>query len=510
MMKPTSYCAKCGHELSPDDKFCFYCGSQIQNGPLSIQAKLSTDRMDSVNNTSVTSPTPKEAIANDKCWKCDRIIPADALFCPYCQTEQKKECPACHKTVEPIFTFCPSCGHSLAHSEKEDVLKEEVPSIGRVIGEGEYSNKTGTVIIPDDVTEIRDNSFSDSDIDTLVIPDSVVRICECAFEQCRIKKIVVSPGNHTYDSRDNCNAIIKTENNTLIVGCEGTVIPNTVSRIAEHSFGAYYELESLVIPASVIQIDGNPFSCTHPRTIRVSPGNPKYDSRGNCNAIIETRTNTLLFGVDNTVIPNSITRIGKFAFRFNKPTSLRLPKSVEVIEDYAFEGELKSIEIPESVIEIGESAFYTLEAESIVVSSKNPRYDSRNNCNAIIETNSNTLVFSCDNTIIPDTVTRIGDSAFACSFIKSIELPDSITEIGDYAFQCALILEQVSLPDSLKSIGVSAFESTSIESIKIPDSVGYIGDGAFDDCDNLKTIIIRNRDLLAGIDLPDGVKIVSP
>jgi len=97
---------------------------------------------------------------------------------------------------------------------------------------------------------------------------------------------------------------------------------------------------------------------------------------------------------------------------------------------------LTSIVIPNSVTEVGILAFMDCpDLTSIVVESGNPRYDSRNNCNAIIETASNTLIAGCKNTIIPNSVTEIGYGAFQdCTGLTSIVIPNSVTEINDFAF----------------------------------------------------------------------------
>ena len=97
---------------------------------------------------------------------------------------------------------------------------------------------------------------------------------------------------------------------------------------------------------------------------------------------------------------------------------------------------LTSIVIPNSVTEIGQQAFaWCPGLTSIVVESGNPRYDSRNNCNAIIETASNTLIVGCNNTMTPNSVTAIGDDALAyCKGLTSIDIPNSVISIGDWAF----------------------------------------------------------------------------
>ena len=259
----------------------------------------------------------------------------------------------------------------------------------------------------------------------------------------------------------------------LFIGYSGpVVIPATVTyngitypvtSIEALAFYRCTELTSIDIPNSVTEIGQEAFAnCPGLTSIVVESGNPRFDSRNNCNAIIETTDNTLIAGCKNTIIPNSVTKIGNFAFeRCGSLTSIVIPNSVTSIGHYAFYccDSLTSVDIPNSVIEIGYGVFEScFGLTGIVVESGNPRYDSRNNCNAIIETAYNTLIYGCKNTIIPNSVTTIDDYAFYdCDGLTSIVIPNSVTEIGFGAFESCTGLTSIVIPNSVTSIGDGAF-----------------------------------------------------
>jgi hypothetical protein len=218
-------------------------------------------------------------------------------------------------------------------------------------------------------------------------------------------------------------------------------------------------------------------------SLTVEEGNKHYDSRENCNAIIETYSNTLVGGCKNTIIPNSVTNIGAGAFSGSGLTAITIPNSVTCIGEGAFGGcgSLTSISIPHSVTSIDRWAFedcgltsitipYSVTSlgydvfggcsglESIEVDSNNEVYDSRENCNAIIMTAENKLVVGCKNTIIPSSVTTIGGDAFhGCSGLTAITIPDGVKSIEGGAFEWCTGLTSVSIPNSVTSIGTMAF-----------------------------------------------------
>ena len=232
-----------------------------------------------------------------------------------------------------------------------------------------------------------------------------------------------------------------------------------------YAFSECNGLASISIPQSVTSIGQCAFDGTTAMTsMVVASGNPVYDSRDNCNAIIETATNTLIEGCKTTVIPNTVTTIGQLAFSYRYAlTGIVIPNSVTEICSQAFIGcqALTGIHIPASVTTISYSPFqHCTSLTAITVDSNNPNYDSRDNCNAIIETASNKLIAGCQSTVIPNSVTMIERYAFSyCSRLKEIDIPNSVTTIGQEAFEYCEMLTSVNIPSAVSHIGNWAFYS---------------------------------------------------
>ena len=298
------------------------------------------------------------------------------------------------------------------------------------------------------VTSIGERAFYDcSSLTSITIPNSVTSIGSSAFTNCSSLTSITIPNSVTSIGDD------------AFYGCSSltsVTIPNSVTSIGDYAFEYYSSLTSVTIPNSVTSIGGWAFIyCSNLTSIVVESGNSTYDSRENCNAIIETATNTLIVGCQNTIIPNSVTSIGRGAFSgCSSLTSITIPNSVTSIGSSAFTNcsSLASISIPNSVTSIGSSAFW--------------------NCSGLTSVT------------IGNSVTSIGEEAFYdCDALTSITIPNSVTSIGVRAFQHCSALTSIAIPNSVTSIGIWAFEGCSslktviCEAIEVPE----LGDDVFED-----------------------------
>ena len=319
----------------------------------------------------------------------------------------------------------------------------DIPSSVTSLGEGcfRYCSSLTSIDIPSSVTSLGNSCFIYCKSLTFIdIPSSVTRLGSGCFSHCSsLESITVDKNNKVYDSRENCNAIIETSTNTMIQGCKTTVIPSSVTSLGERCFSGCSSLTSIDIPSSVTSLGHSCFE--------------------NCSS---------LTSID---IPSSVTRLGHYCF-------------------YDCSS-LTSIDIPSSVTFLGEVCFYNCSSlESITVDKNNKVYDSRENCNAIIETSTNRMMRGCKTTVIPSSVTRLGDYCFfGCSSLTSIDIPSSVTRLGWYCFSNCSSLTSVTIPSSVTSLGSGCFfRCESLTSIDIPSSVTSLGEDCFKNCTSLKTV----------------------
>ena len=433
----------------------------------------------------------------------------------------------------------------------------EIPNTVTSIGEDAFCYCSGltNVIIPNSVTSIGHEAFYYcSGLISVEIPNSVISIGASVFSGCfnlaniAVPDNVTSVGHSAFESTpwyNNLPAGVVYIGNVLYE-YRGAMLENTsivvkdgTTMITERAFSYCNELVGIEIPSSVTSIGDEAFSgCSKLESIIVKEGNPKYDSRENCNAIIETSTNTLIFGCNNSTIPNGIVTIGDRAFyNCSGLTNITIPSSVTSIGYGAFWGcsSLTSIEIPNSVISIGEDAFCYCSGLTNVIIPNSVTYIGGRAFNGTAwynnlpggvvyvgrllygykgEMPSNTSIVVKDGTIM------ICGSAFdGCSGLANIEIPNSVVIIGRYAFYGTAWYNNQSdgvvyagnvlydykgdmpentiivIKDGTISITDGAFsEMEEIIGVEIPNSVKYIGDENFDNT------------AISSIEIPEGVE----
>ena len=284
---------------------------------------------------------------------------------------------------------------------------------------GEYAlayTSLSSVTIPNTVTSIENHAFRNStSLSSVTIPNSVTHIGYCAFGYCS--------------------------------SLTGVTIPNSVTSIEENAFAECTSLTSVTLPNTITTIGRLVFS--------------------NCTSLT------------SVTIPNSVNTIEYSAFMHcTSLTSVTIPNSVISIEGYAF-GQctsLTSVTIPSSVTSIeGDSFAGDTSIVTLVVSSGNPVFDSRNNCNAIIQTDMNLLILGCKTTTIPNSVTHIGYYAFAeCTSLTRITIPNSVRYIGSYAFAFCASLTSVTIPNSVTDVENDAFSNCLIDTLNMGHYMPFV------------------------------------
>lgn len=505
-------------------------------------------------------------------------------------------------TIKPMATFEVEIekipNNQIWYTSTYGKISPDSDAFGVAITSNVYQDGEGIITFDGDVRKIGDDAFIAQDrLASITLPNSVKSIGREAFASCTSLTSIIMSKNITTIEREafeECSSLtsISIPNGVTHIEFEtfrdcssltSVTIPNSVISVGGSSFYNCTSLTSVNIPNSVTSIHGTTFhGCASLKSIVVEQGNPIYDSRENCNAIIETETNKLISGCNNTSIPSSVTSISQQAFSGRTSlTSILVPNSVTSIEFLAFADctSLASITIGSGVTDIATKAFlgctslstvditatippqiynetftncssnlkiyvpagsleaykaaeywkdlnimtdtipnnqiwYTSSDGNVVTPGKNTFSAITGSANVFATITSNVysngrgvITFDSDideicakafysfttltSVTIPNSVTYIGNNAFGkCTSLISVELPNNITSMAD-AFNSCSSLTRVSLPNKLTEIPSQLFYGcTSLSEVTIPESVTSIGQSAFYGCTSLSEITI--------------------
>ena len=394
----------------------------------------------------------------------------------------------------------------------------------------------GEYTIPSTIQSVACRAFSEcSHVTSVTFPGGVTYLGESAFTRCgSLSEVILSPrikeiGSYTFYY---CSQLASID------------IPDSVESIGYTAFGGCASLQSISIPADLRNFGGDVFSgCTSLRDItwnvRNYPGTISSTSSWSDPLYsIRPQVVDFTFGDSVRIIPANL------CYGMNRLTSLSFGCNISKIGENAFEGceniksiywnmrvcedpriyaqapfypirdsitdftfgdsvryipnylchsmsRLRRLHIPEHVASIGAFAFRYINAlDSISVDARNTHYDSRNGCNAIIDSESDVLLLGCYKTQIPDDIKGIGECAFRnVRNLTSVILQDNVTFVGSEAFNGCKDMKHLSMADGLRTIGDYAFQDCSqLPSLTLPEKLESIGLRAFANCSGLEAV----------------------
>ena len=385
-------------------------------------------------------------------------------------------------TVKSIGSYCfESCGNLV------NVTIEDGTEL--ILGERcfRYTLNGGTLTLGEGITSLPKNSLYESYMYYLVLPDSLISIEEGAFAYVSLREfnvpanvetidslpsksyltaITVDPENTVFDSRGNCNCLVRTQDNFVLLTCGNSTLVEGMEHLGDYCF-QYFNGSTVTLPSTLKSIGYGAFMCS---------------------------------SICSVQIPEGVTNIGDYCFN-DSPV-------------------LSEVYIPSTVEHIGTGAFSSRINTTFSVSDANNYYYSENNCLIqkedckvirvgtyeglpsgikIIGLNAFSDVKNVGDLVLPDSVDSIEPYAFTdCKSLKSIVLPDDLIIVPDSCFYGCSNLTAIIIPDSVQSIGASCFQScASLQNITLPNNLLSLGKNCFWSCSELLSLTI-----------PEGVTVV--
>ena len=373
-----------------------------------------------------------------------------------------------------------------------------------------YSGSVSALAIPQTidghkVVAIGNSAFEGTCLVNVTIPDTVTEIGDSAFAECKQLSSVQLSNNLTILGKfafGNCTSLTS-------IWIPKSLKTADTSAFSGSPFAGCVALQSVELETGMTKIPDNLFdSCPGFTTITI----PDTVTEIGDSAFANTNLNSI-------TIPDSVTQIGKYAFGGSKLESIWIPKSLKTADTSAFSGSpfagcvaLQSVELETGMTKIPDNLFDSCPGFTTITI---PDTVTEIGDSAFANTNLNSIT-------IPDSVTQIGKYAFGGSKLESIRIPDTVTDIGDNAFNGCTELKDVTLPNIRKNIVAGMFEGcTSLEKIVLPETVTAIRSGAFTGCTALKDITwskaletiesyaFQNCSALTDVTIPDSVKSIG-
>ena len=345
----------------------------------------------------------------------------------------------------------------------------KVTSIGNEVFFG--CSELTSIEIPSSVTSIGNFAFSGcSGLTGIEIPSSVTKIGEAAFSGCSgLTSINVEAGNEVYDSRDNCNAIIKKATNTLIQGCKNTKIPSSVTSIGNYAFYDCSGLTGIEIPSSVTSIGDLAFwFCSGLKDVYYTGTQEQW------NAIsFGSGGDTLnVFGAYDEDLRQNISIPFTLHCNYSRPKPDVPAAGTTLKEKTGREFKVTESDGSESKpsVTLTKLSAKDKKAKKVTI----PKTVTINNVKyrvtgiaAKVFKNSKKL----QTVVIPDTVTEIGTGSFeGCKNLKSVTIGKNVTSIGKNAFKNCKNLKKITVKSTkLKKVGKGALTGINRKCvIKVP------------------------------------------
>ena len=189
--------------------------------------------------------------------------------------------------------------------------------------------------------------------------------------------------------------------------------------------------------------------------------------------------------LEHVVLPDNLSIIDSYTFEQTAIKSIKLPEKGSVVLAYgAFQGTpLRSLYIPANLTGTIYRGVVSKcpDLANIAVDEGNRYYDSREGCNAIIKTSTNTLIAGCKNTVIPESVKALGDNAFFYSTVKKLELPAGLESMGGTSFfhcdSLTSIIAHMQEPFTISTANIQGLPNNCVLTVPYGKRQAYIDAG---------------------------------